>query len=50
MEQSKEIKQNWAGGENFDNSLIVVFDHYFKRFISGRLGARPYLHQTLTFP
>ena len=36
LEQSKEIKQNWAGAENFDNCFFVNFDRCYKGFISGR--------------
>ena len=30
MEQSKEIKQNWTGAENFDNCFCVISDCYYK--------------------
>ena len=29
LEQSKEIKQNWTGAENFDNVFFLFFDNFF---------------------
>ena len=36
LEQSKEIKQNLTGTENFDNCFCVIFDCYYKSFISAK--------------
>ena len=33
--KSEEIKQNWTIEENFDNYFYVMFDRYYKSFISG---------------
>ena len=35
-QQCQEIKQNWAGRENFDICFCVIFDHLYQSFISGR--------------
>ena len=32
--KKKEIKQNWIKVENFDNYFCVIFDHYYKSFVS----------------
>ena len=36
LKQGKEIRQNWTAPETFDIWVCVIFDHYFKTFISGR--------------
>ena len=36
LKQSKQIQQNWAGAENFDNSFYVSFDRYYEHYIAGR--------------
>ena len=36
LEQTKGIKQNWPGAENCDNCFSVIFNCYYKSFISGR--------------
>ena len=52
MEQSKDIKQDWTGAENFDNCLCLIFDCYYKYFIllvEVRLGTTLYHHPILSF-
>ena len=36
LEQSKEVKQNWTGAENFENYFCLDFQVYYKSFIFGR--------------
>ena len=31
----KKINSNQTGAENFDNCFCVIFDSYYKSFISG---------------
>lgn len=46
MEQSKDIKQNWARIKNFDICFCVTFDFLY---LKGRLGTRLNLHLILIF-
>ena len=34
LEQSKEVKENWTGGENVDDCFCIIFNFYYKSFIS----------------
>ena len=36
LEQIKEVKQNWARAEDFGNYFRVIFNRYYRSFISGR--------------
>ena len=50
LEQSKEIKQNWTGEENFDNCFCIILEGYYKiLLLEGRLGIGLYLYLILTF-
>ena len=42
LEQSKEIKQNWAGAENFDSCFFIILCSYYKS-LEKRLDTRLYL-------
>ena len=44
LEQSKEIKQNWTGAENFDNIFCLFFDNFSCSFSS------VYFYPILVFP
>ena len=36
MKQSKKIKQNQTGTENFDVCFCVIFDGFYQSFVRGR--------------
>ena len=36
LEQSKGIKQNWTGAKDIDNCICLIFDHFYKSFVSVR--------------
>ena len=40
IKESKEIKQNRTGTENFDICFYVIFNRCYQRFISGRETGR----------
>ena len=44
LEQSKEIKQNWTGAENFDNIFCLFFNNFSCSFSS------VYFDPILVFP
>ena len=55
LEQSKEIKQNWTGEENFDNCFCTILEGYYKIFVARRKTGHwalslPNFDLFLTFP